>query len=94
MRFNSVRVRSKPSLYQQANSSMYQLATFTTTDDKGQDVLIRAADGKMLAREDANGALIYPDSGEPYVVSVAVATLQTSINALWDEYIAALGDPT
>ena len=72
---------------------MHQLATFTTTDDNGQDVLIRAADGKLLAREHPNGATIYPDGGTPYVVSATVATLQTSINALWDEYTAALGDP-
>jgi len=72
---------------------MEKLATFTTTDDNGQDVLIRAADGKLLARENPNGATIYPDGGAPYVVSATVATLQTSINALWDEYTAALGDP-
>lgn len=73
---------------------MHQLATFTTTDDKGQDVLIRAADGKLLARENPNGATIYPDSGQPYIVSADISTLQTSINGLWDEYIIGLGDPT
>lgn len=72
---------------------MTNLATFTTTDDNGQDVLIRCADGKLLAREHASGAMIYPDGGPPYIVSASVATLQTSINALWDEYITALGDP-
>jgi hypothetical protein len=73
---------------------MHQLATFTTTDDKGQDVLIRAFDGKLVAHEHPNGATVYPDAGTPYVVSATVATLQTSINALWDEYTTALGDPT
>lgn len=72
---------------------MHNLATFTTTDDKGREVLVRAADGKALAIEDQNGSIIYPDGGTPYVVSATVSTLQTSINALWDEYIAALGDP-
>lgn len=73
---------------------MHQLATFTTTDATGQDVLIRAADGRLLAREHADGATVYPDNGQPYVVASTIATLQTSINALWDEYITALGDPT
>lgn len=72
---------------------MHLLATFTTTDDKGQDVLIRAADGKIMARENPNGATIYPDSGQPYIVSASISTLQTSINSLWDEYTTALGDP-
>jgi hypothetical protein len=72
---------------------MQNLATFTTTDANGQDVLIRATDGKLLAQEHKDGATVYPDSGTPYVVSATVATLQTSIKALWDEFTAALGDP-
>ncbi len=72
---------------------MEQLATFTTTDDKGQDVLIRASDCKVLARENPNGSTVYPDIGQPYIVSATISTLQTSINSLWDEFTAALGDP-
>ena len=72
---------------------MHQLATFTTTDEHGQDLLVRAFDGKLLARENPNGATIYPDAGQPYIVSATISTLQTSINSLWDEYTAALGDP-
>lgn len=72
---------------------MHLLATFTTTDDNGQDLLIRAADCKLLAREHPSGATVYPDAGQPYLVSATISTLQTSINSLWDEYITALGDP-
>lgn len=68
---------------------MHQLATFTTTDDQGKDVLIRAFDGSVVAREHPNGSLL----SNGLVVSMTVATMQTTINALWDEYTAALGDP-
>lgn len=68
---------------------MYQLATFTTTDEQGKDVLIRAFDGSIVAREHPSGSQLT----NSIVVSMTVADMQTAINGLWDEYIVGLGDP-
>jgi hypothetical protein len=72
---------------------MHQLATFTTTNPDGHAVLVRAFDGKILAARHPDGATIFPDAGAPYIVSVDVASLQTSISTLWTAYLTALGDP-
>jgi len=71
---------------------MYHLATFTTTDEQGKDVLLRC-DLISRAHEHTNGAKIIFVDGGSLVVSATVSSIQTSINALWDEYITALGDP-
>lgn len=71
---------------------MEKLATFTTTDEKGQDVLLSATDIRR-AFEHPNGARILFWDDSQLVVTSTPAQLQTSINTLWDEFTAALGDP-
>jgi hypothetical protein len=67
---------------------MHQLATFTTTDQQGKDVLIRSYDGSVVAREHPDGCVV-----NGLVVSMTVATMQTTIAAHWAAYLTALGDP-
>jgi hypothetical protein len=71
---------------------MHQLATLTTTDITGKSVLIRADDVRR-AWEDGNGSKVLFYDGTTQVLAITVADLQTAINALWDEFTTALGDP-
>ncbi len=69
---------------------MHQLATFTTTDEQGQDVLIRADQVRMVREHSGNTATVFFIDGSSIVVSSSVSDAQSSINALWDAWIAAL----
>jgi glutamine synthetase type III len=68
---------------------MHQLATFTTTDQQGKDVLIRSYDGSVVAREHPDGSTL----ANGLVVAMTPAAMYTAINTQWLAYLTALGDP-
>lgn len=72
------------------------LATMTLNRvASGDDILVCAADVLYCEALSGGGSRVYfRDGRQPEQVTEAVSAIQTSINALWDEYIVALGDPT
>lgn len=70
-----------------------KLAFITVTDQAGRDVVL-AAEDVLRASEVAEGVtLIVFRSGGTMSSKTAASSIKTSIDTLWDEYTAALGDP-
>ncbi len=58
----------------------------------GTAVIVFPSDIKRVESQE-RGSLLYFRDGTTLKVGETVAAIQTAINALWDEYIVAIGDP-
>lgn len=74
---------------------MQQLATITLNRfGGGEDIGIFVPDVLYWEAKTGGGAIVYFRDGRPPIqVTESAADIQTSINALWDEYTTALGNP-
>ncbi len=72
---------------------MERLAFITFIDDQGHDVGVPACE-ILLVREHPNGSTVTLRSGVTIISQSTVAQMQGKADVLWDEYTAALGDPT
>lgn len=68
---------------------MIELATFTTTDAQGKEVLIRCDDVRRATEHPNGSEVLFMDGGKS-VVSMSISSMQTAIDAKWDELITAI----
>lgn len=73
---------------------MDKLARITLTLESGRDIGLRAVDVGPAEEIAGGGSLVTLDSGQQLSVKETPAQIKTAIDTLWDEYTAALGDPT
>jgi hypothetical protein len=73
---------------------MDKLARITLTLESGRDIGFRAIDIVQAEEIAGGGSLVTVEGGQQYQIKETPAQIKTAIDALWDEYTAALGDPT
>lgn len=72
---------------------MVQLAFIAVDDSSGKELKIPAADIAEV-REISVGAFIRMRDGTTHETKTTAGDVYTAIDALWTEYLTALGDPT
>ena len=71
---------------------MDSLARITLTLRDGTSISLRAREIRTI-KTITGGSEVELEIGVKYQVQQSVATIASSIDTLWDEYTAALGDP-
>lgn len=72
--------------------SFVGLATINLTDNSGKAWSVKAADIRR-SQELQDGARVFFYDGFTLDVNSKPTAITTAIDTLWDEYLAALGDP-
>lgn len=75
---------------------MDTLATITLNlrEPASRDVVLKIKDiSYAIADNPSAGADVFMYTGKVWQVTETAAQVRTAIDTLWDEYIAALGDP-
>ena len=72
---------------------MTELASIQLTRfDSGVALIVFPRDIARVEGQE-RGSILYLRDGKTLKVGETVTVIQTAINALWDEYMTALGDP-